>query len=358
MTLKVAIVGCGKIADGHVEEIHKLPALGRVVACCDREALLAEQLAGRYRIPRHYADFAALLERERPDVVHVCTPPGSHVALARAAIDAGCHVYVEKPFALTPGDARDLLAHATARGRKVTVGYASYFDPPALAMRQLIAEGVLGEPVHVESFYGYTLSSAFGQALLADPAHWVHDLPGKLFHNIIDHVINKIVEHIPDETPTVRALALARRHERFGDRRDRLMDELRVIIAGERTTAYATFSSNARPAGQFVKVYGTKNTLLVDYVARTVTVEQSATLPSAIGRLVPAFAQARELLREGARNAVRFARADFHFWAGLQTLITRFYRAILDDTPPPYPYRDIVRVAQVMDTIFKQVEAQ
>jgi predicted dehydrogenase len=356
--LKVAIVGCGKIADAHVEEIAKLPGRARVTAVCDRELLLAEQLAARYLIPRHYDDLGALLDRERPDAVHVTTPPQSHLVLARQALDAGSHVYVEKPFTLNAADSRALIAHAEQAGKKLTVGYSYFFDPPALKMRELIGEGVLGDPVHVESFHGYDLGGAFGQALLADPDHWVHKLPGKLFHNIIDHPLSKICEFLPDERPRVLAHGYALPRERFGDERDELQDELRVILAGARVSAYATFSSHIRPAGQFVRVYGTRNTLQVDYAARTVTLDPSATLPSAIGRLVPAFQQAKSFLKEGVGNVWRFTRNDFHYFAGLQTQLGRFYECIERDGPPPYPYREIVRVSELLDEIFRQLAQQ
>jgi predicted dehydrogenase len=353
--LKVAVVGCGKIADGHVEEIQKMPDRARVVAVCDREILLAEQIGVRYGIAGRYDRFEELLDRERPDVVHVTTPPQSHLPLARTAIDAGCHVYVEKPFALSHDEARALLDHAEAARKKVTVGYFSYFDPPALAMREMIREGLLGEAVHVESFYGYDLRGPFGAALLADQSHWVHRLPGKLFHNIIDHMLNKVMEFVTDDAPRVHAFASVRRAERFGDGRDDLKDELRVVIEGARTTGYATFSSHIRPAGQFVRVYGTRNTLHVDYAMRTVTLESAATLPSAVGRLVPAFAQAASFLKEGTRNVLRFARSEFHFFAGMQHLIARFYDSIQTDAPLPIAHRDILRIAAVMDEIFRQV---
>ena len=86
MGLKVAIVGCGKIADGHVEELQKLSPTVKLVAVCDLEPLMAEQLATRYGIPRHYADFDKLLEVEKPDVVHVTTPPMVHKPLALRAL--------------------------------------------------------------------------------------------------------------------------------------------------------------------------------------------------------------------------------------------------------------------------------
>lgn len=353
--LKIAIVGCGKIADAHVEEIAKLSGRARVMAVCDREPLLAEQLAMRYGIPRHHDDFGALLDRERPDVVHVTTPPQAHLPLARQALDAGCHVYVEKPFTLSAADSRALIAHAEQAGRKLTVGYSSYFDPPALKMRELIGAGVLGDPVHVESFYGYNLEGPFGRPLLDDAGHWVRELPGKLFHNTIDHAVSRICEFLPDEQPRVLAHAYALGHEHAGDGGTPFDDELRVILAGSRVTGYATFSSHIRPAGQVVRVYGTRNTLEVDYVARTVTLEPAVTLPSAVGRLVPPFRQAGSLLAEGAGNVWRFAKNDFQFFAGLREQLDRFYDCIERDGPPPYPYRDIARVSELLDEIFRQV---
>jgi predicted dehydrogenase len=353
--LKVAIVGCGKIAEAHAQEIGMLDGRARVVAVADRELLVAEQFALRHGIARHYDDLDALLERERPDVVHIATPPQAHLELGLRAIDAGCHVYVEKPFTLRAEDSRALVERAQQAGRKLTVGYASFFDPPALRMRELISAGALGDVVHVESFYGYELDSQFGEALLSDPRHWVHALPGKLFQNIVDHAVSKICEFLPDERPAVTARELTLRRERFGDARDELGDELRALIAGERITAYLTFSAHIRPAAQFVRVYGTRGSVHVDYVGRTVTLTRGPTLPTAIGRLLPAFQHASGMLREGVGNVWRFARNDFHYFAGFRTQLASFYDAIARDGPPPYPYRDIVRVSELLDEIFAQV---
>jgi predicted dehydrogenase len=352
--LKVAIVGCGKIADGHVEEIRKLPELATIVGVCDRELLMAEQLAMRFALPRFFDSFETLLDSERPDVVHVTTPPQSHVALAKQALAAGCHVYVEKPFALDQAGAKEVLDLAAAVGRKVTVGYLSYFEPPALALREMVARGDLGTPVHVESFYGYDLQGGFGKAVLGDADHWVHRLPGKLFQNIIDHMLNKIVEFVTDDAPQVHAFASSLRSLRTGDVRDQLPDELRVVIRGAKVTGYGTFSSHIRPLAQFVRVYGTRNIAHVDYVARTVTLASSPRLPSAVGRLVPAFEQGLAHFSAGLRNVGSFAKSDFHFFAGMNHLISSFYKSILDGGDAPIPARDILRIAGLMDEIFRQ----
>ncbi|MCC6558639.1 MAG: Gfo/Idh/MocA family oxidoreductase [Polyangiaceae bacterium] len=355
MTLKVAIVGCGKIADGHIEEIQKMPDRARVVAVCDLEILMAEQISVRYGIPAHYDVFDRLLEAERPDVVHITTPPQSHLPLAKKALDAGCHVYVEKPIAMSHDDARQLIELVSAAGRKMTVGWEYLFDPPAVELRELAANGCLGDPVHVESCFGYNLAGPFGAALLGDGNHWVHRLPGKLFHNNIDHLLNKVLEFMDDDMPAVTAFGYSLRERRFGDTRDDMLDELRVVLRGRRVSAYGTFSSHARPAGHFLRVYGTKNTAHADFWMRTVTLDASAKLPSAIGRVTPAFDQALEYLREGGKNVLRFARSDFHFFSGLNRLIRLFYDSITTGSDLPISYRDMLRVTAMMDEIFRQV---
>lgn len=358
MSLKVALVGCGKIADGHVEEIQKLGDLARVVAVCDLEPLMAEQVAVRYGIPSQYADFEQMLAREKPDVVHITTPPQSHLSLGKIALDVGCHIYVEKPLTLNYADSKQLVDHAVRVGKKLTIGYTYLFDPPALAMREMIRKGVLGDPVHIESFYGYNLAGPFGAAILGDGSHWVHRLPGKLFHNNIDHLLYKMTEFMDDEKPCIRAMGYTRREQRYGDDRDTMLDELRVLIQGTQTSVYGTFSSHIRPAGNFARIYGTKNTLNVDYLNRTVTLATAPSLPSAVGRLLPPFQEAWQYLREGRRNLQRFLKSDFHFFSGLNRLISLYYESILNDTPVPIPYRDMLRIAAMMDEIFRQIDLQ
>jgi predicted dehydrogenase len=264
-------------------------------------------------------------------------------------------VYVEKPLTLSYPESRDLVDYVQKSGKQLTIGYTYLFDPPALEMRQLVAQGVLGNIVHVESYYGYSLDGQFGSAIRSDPGHWVHALPGKLFQNNVDHVLNKLTEFIDDEEPRVEALAWRRDRTVFGDVRDSLQDELRIWLMGDRVSAYGTFSSHVKPAAHFVRVYGEKNILHADYVSRTVTLEPGATLPSAIGRLVPAFGQAARFARAGGRNVRAFAKGDFQFFSGMKRLMSMFYDSIAHGGPPPISMRDILRIARWMDHIWARI---
>ena len=143
--LKIALVGCGKIADGHVEEIRKMPERAEVAAVCDRELLMAEQMATRYSIPAFYDSYEKMLETERPDVVHITTPPQSHVPLTRAALDAGCHVYVEKPFTLSYADSKALVEHAEKARKKLTIGESCRLaNRPGLSPPLLLTGEIFG----------------------------------------------------------------------------------------------------------------------------------------------------------------------------------------------------------------------
>jgi predicted dehydrogenase len=353
--LRVAVVGCGKIADGHVEEIRKLESVAELVAVCDRELEMARQLAVRHAIPLVYDDVDKMLGKERLDVVHIATPPHSHLLLARKAIDAGAHVLVEKPLTLSYADSKALIEHAESAGKKVCIGYGYHFEPPAQTLRALIRDEQLGDIVHLEAFYGYNLDGPFGAAMLGDKNHWIHSMPGKLLQNTLDHPMSKITEFLPDERPTIIASGAVRRRARFGDVRDDLVDEARILIRGERVTGNVTFSSHARPVHHFLRVYGTKNTAHVDYNNRTCTLDVVGNLPSALGRLVPAFQSAASYAREGLKNVSMFGKSNFHFFVGFGELFRLFYQSVLEGAPLPISHRDILRTSWMLDEVFAQV---
>jgi len=351
--LNVGIVGCGKIADGHIEEIQKLGS-ARVLAVCDLEPILAEQIALRYSVPHRYTDFDQMLSGHRFDVIHIATPPHSHLVLAQKAAEAGCHVFLEKPLSLNATDGRRLIKCVQQNNRKMTINYWYNFETPALALKKFVERGNLGDPVHIESYYGYDLAGGFGQALLSDDRHWVHQLPGRLFQNIIDHAINKITPFLPDEPLEIIARAYRRRHLN-DDRTDGVLDELRVMILAGGMSAYLTFCSHARPVGHFMRVYGTKNTAHIDFALRSMSVEEKQAIPSAFGRLLPSFKSSWQSLRQATHNAREFAGSRFHFFAGMNRLLSLFYESIRHDTPVPIAYAEILRVSQIMDEISTQV---
>ncbi len=352
--LRVGIVGCGKIADGHAEVLEHLPG-ARLMAVCDREVLLAEQLAVRFGVSAWYGDVGAMLAESKLDVVHITTPPGAHLALTRQCVDAGAHVFLEKPLALTEPEAAALVAAVERGGRRMSINYWPNFDPPAMEFKQQMAAGLLGEVVHVEAFIGYDLAGAYGQALMGDASHWVHRLPGKLFQNMMDHILNRILPLLPAGKPEVSALAYKRRPEVRGDGTDALLDELRVVLSCRGVSAYGSLCSHARPVANTLKVYGTRNTVELDFNNRTVVLAGAQKYPSAVGRLIPAFQVASRYMSQGAKNLGLFRRGEFQYFRGMTTLLELFYEALRTGGELPISYAEMLSVARVMDEVNAQV---
>ena len=132
-----------------------------------RERLKAKQLYHRFPVKAYFTDLTELLEKGRPDVVHITTPPESHFDIARFCLEQGCHVYVEKPFTLYSEQAERLIELANRKRVKLTVGHNNQFSPVARGrMRALVQGGYLGgPPVHMESYYCYDLDDPFTRSL-------------------------------------------------------------------------------------------------------------------------------------------------------------------------------------------------
>jgi predicted dehydrogenase len=356
--LKVAIVGCGKIADSHAEQIQRIKGC-EIVGVCDREPLMARQLYQRFPIRQHFHKLDQMLDEARPDVVHITTPPQSHFGVARTCLEAGCHVYVEKPFTIHEYEARELLAFADARGLKATVGHDDQFRHSARRVRELIQADFLGgPPVHMESYYGYELGgTAYAGALLGDKNYWVRKLPGGLLHNVISHGIARISEYFSSENSDVLALGFISPFLR-GLGETELIDELRVIVSEEQgTTAYFTFSSQMRPSLHQFRVYGSKNGLVLDQDHETVVKLRGQRYVSYLEKFVPPVTLARQDFLNGITNVRRFLAKDFHMKSGMKYLIESFYQSIVQDLPVPIPYREILLTANIMDRIFSQIKA-
>lgn len=355
--LKVAIVGCGKIADDHAEQIQRIKGC-EIVAVCDRELLMARQICQRFPIGRHFDDLDEMLQEARPDVVHITTPPQSHFAIAKTCLAAGSHVYVEKPFTVYEHETRELLDFATAHGLKVTAGHDDQFRHSARLTRELIRDGFLGgPPLHMESYFCYEMGrGSYAGPLLSDKNYWVRKLPGGLLHNVISHGIARIAEYLTTDDPDVIAHGFISPLLRsFGE--TELIDELRVIISErDQTTAYFTFSSQMRPALHQFRVYGSKNGLILDQDQETVVKLRGQRYTSYVEKFIPPLTMAKQDYSNALQNIRRFLKRDFHMKSGMKFLIESFYASISAGLPLPIPYREILLTARIMERIFTQIQ--
>lgn len=356
--LKVAIVGCGKIADAHASQIQRIKGC-EIIGVCDNEPLMARQLCERFLVKRYFGDLTELITEARPDVVHITTPPESHFQIAKVCLESGCNVYVEKPFTLYEADARRLIALADEKKLKITVGHDDQFTHVTRRMRALVQSGFLGgKPLHMESHYCYEIrQSGYAGALLGDKRHWVRRLPGKLLQNVISHGIARIAEFLTSDSPNVMVYGFTSPLlKSMGE--TEIIDELRVIISEEeQTTAYFTFSSQMRPSLHQFHIYGSENGLVLDHDQETLIKLRGRRFKSYLEKFVPPVTIAEQYLGNLTRNVGAFLGRDFHMKSGMKYLIESFYQAIIEGTPVPIPHREILLTAKIMDTIFVQLDS-
>jgi predicted dehydrogenase len=139
--IRIALAGCGRIAQRHAEHIQRVAQL---VAVCDVVPERADNLAARTGT-RPYHSLERMLASERDlDVVAICTPNGLHAEHSIRVLNAGHHVLCEKPLAITVNDAGEMIRAAERANKRLFAVKQNRFNPPVVALRDLINDGKLG----------------------------------------------------------------------------------------------------------------------------------------------------------------------------------------------------------------------
>jgi predicted dehydrogenase len=148
--MKVGIVGCGNISPVYLRVAQRFPEI-EVVAVADALPELAQERAAQFGIP-HVLEVDALLQHPDIEVVLNLTPPKAHAPLNKAALQAGKHVYCEKPFGVNRDEAREVLVLAQQRGLYIGCAPDTVLGAGIQTCLHLIREGAIGEPVGASAF--------------------------------------------------------------------------------------------------------------------------------------------------------------------------------------------------------------
>jgi predicted dehydrogenase len=165
--IRWGVVGPGRIADSVLPDFAEVDG-ARVVAVASRSADRARAFADRHGIERAHGSYAAILEDPGVDVLYVATPHPQHHAVALAALRAGKALLVEKAFTATLPGAREVVDLARRTGVFAMEAMWTRFQPAVVALRELVADGAIGEVRSVQADLGVSRSY--------DPADRLFDL--------------------------------------------------------------------------------------------------------------------------------------------------------------------------------------
>lgn len=149
-TIRIGVIGVGQIGKAHLDNYGKI-AGAEIVAIADIDQAEAQRVAERYGVPHVYADFRRLLARGDIEAVDVCLHNNLHMPVTVAALEAGKHVYCEKPMAGAYIDAETMYRKAREADRKLAIQLRTLFDLETKAAKTLIDRGLLGRIYHARS---------------------------------------------------------------------------------------------------------------------------------------------------------------------------------------------------------------
>ena len=148
--IRIGIIGVGIIGKSHLEKYSKIEG-AEIVAVCDVNEQEARNVAEKYNVPSVYTDFREMLQRDDIEAVDVCLHNNFHEPVTIAALEAGKHVYCEKPIAGTYLDGKKMVDAAKEFGKKLHIQLATLYVKETKAAKELIDGGKLGKIYHARS---------------------------------------------------------------------------------------------------------------------------------------------------------------------------------------------------------------
>jgi UDP-N-acetyl-2-amino-2-deoxyglucuronate dehydrogenase len=143
--LRSAIIGCGKMAQVHAQALQNIPET-KLVAVQSRSLEKATAFGAPFQATP-YTDIAKMIRQEQVDIVLICTPHPAHKEAALIAFEAGAHVLVEKPLAISLADCDAMIAKAEVTGKELGMISQRRFIPACMRIKQAIDAGKLGTPM-------------------------------------------------------------------------------------------------------------------------------------------------------------------------------------------------------------------
>lgn len=329
--MRVAILGGGKMAGQHAAAIATLQN-AKLVSVSD-PIVPDEELRTRFGSEVvFYRDTESLLNESKPDVVHVVTPPGTHAELARLALESGAHVYVEKPFALSEAEAREVLELAQSKGLKACAAHQVLFQDAGRKYREFINQ--IGEVVHVESYFSF-------KTVRRRPDGKGSVTPVEQLIDILPHPVYLMLSAFEDEsTPEMELKSVEVSPQ----------GEVRAMVSIGGRTAVLIVTLRGRPIESYLRIVGTNGSVNADFILAGVAkhLGPGASAPSVVLR---PFSQARQVVFGSIGTLFKMFFRRHKSYPGLAELLEGFYASINGKGDTPVSTESILQTVKLCEQI-------
>ncbi len=331
-SFRVGLIGAGAIARFHAQALRKLPGVA-IAAVCDRDQGRATSLQQAFGVP-HVFSSVAEMSRVDLDAVHVLVPPVAHAATTIDCLERGWHVLVEKPFATTPQECRDIEAAAQRTGRSVGVNHNVTFLPAFLRLIGDIRARKFGRIENVHVCYNLPMP----QLAIGQHGHWMFAEAGNIVLELGPHPMSALVRLMGPVESAVTVVSGGRTLKHGGV----FFDNWQTLLTCERGTAQCYLSVGGNFADGWLYVVGQDASGMVDLIRNTYMFSTKTRFIPPVENLADSFGRSRAYLADGFRNITTYARGVLGlsdtsdaFSVGMKNSVAAFYEALGRGTPPP-----------------------
>jgi predicted dehydrogenase len=344
--MRAALIGAGQIARQHLSCLRTLPEV-ELAAVCDLSPARAEAASERFGVRTWFADHRVMLEKTRPDVVHVTTPPTSHFRLVMDSIGAGAHVIVEKPATPTLAELEELARYAHRAGRHLVEDHNYVFNSAPQNILCEIESGRFGAVTHVDVL---TCLDIFGPDGFADPnsPHPALALAGGAIADFLPHLAS-LAHCFVGAHRTAHTVWTRRRESPLP------FDEFRAVLECERGTASLGFSAKSQPDAFWLRVYGEKMQASANLFETRLTLDGPRNVAKPLRPFFSGLEEGATIRRAAVATLLRKFKGP-GVYEGLWELVARTYRALADGSCPPVTARSMLEVAQMVDALKPKVQ--
>ena len=329
--IRAAIVGTGFIADYHALAISMAEGV-ELVSVCDANLKSAQAFAAKWHVPGVFDSLDSMLKNQQLDSVHVLAPPDLHHPLAKTVLEAGVHVFIEKPMCASVEQADDLCALARKRGLHLGVSHNMLYSDAYQRLRELVRSRVLGPPNQVTINHFLEL----GQIRFGPFNSWMLRSPGNVFLEVGPHLISALLDLVG--TPSDILATADRRVNLPGG--TSVFSRWRIRATVGRTAVDINLNLGPGFPQRGITVRGILGSAIVDFDANTCTVDQLTPLSLDLDRYKRSRSlarqirlQARKTLRNWMLSTFKLQRRGSPYQITFIDSIAAFYSTLLTNTP-------------------------
>ncbi|MBU1088096.1 MAG: SDR family NAD(P)-dependent oxidoreductase [Candidatus Omnitrophica bacterium] len=313
--LRIGIIGCGNIAKVHLNYVKGLVDLSNI-ALCEKDAIRLKEFAKDSGVTNNFNLLNDLIEKFKPDVVHILTPPASHRDIAIQCLNKGVHVLIEKPMCVSVEDADEIIKAAKDAKLLVCVDHMRLYESPMLRFRKIYDSGVLGEIVKISAGYSYDSKARVDTDAAS---RWRNKLPGASFFDVLPHPLCILEEYLPE----IKLDNATLRKDNNGE-----IDEVLCTFSSKKAIASLHMSLNVFPLVNYVTFECSNGLVNIDFRNFLFYTRRSVGLSGPIERIIGNLSISWQIFFGTLSSIFKFIQGKLDPYDGLKYIIVDFYKAV------------------------------